>query len=103
MMIARWQIEARFGQKQTVIDSLKKWCDEIGTQIGWTSDKTRIATGSIGVREAVVELEVQLEDLADLNASWAKLGSIEAHAAWSKEIEPYIVSGSPRWQVYRVD
>ncbi len=31
MMIARWHIEARFGQKQTVIDSLKKWCDEIGT------------------------------------------------------------------------
>ena len=102
MMIARWHIEARFGQKQTVIDSLKKWCDDVGTQIGWTSDKTRIATGSIGVREAVVELEVQLEDLADLNASWAKLGSIEAHAAWSKEIEPHIVSGSPIWEIYRV-
>ncbi len=102
MMIARWHIEARFGQKQTVIDSLKKWCDEIGTRIGWTSDKTRIATGSIGVREAVVELEVQLEDLADLNASWAKLGTIEAQAAWSKEIEPYVVSGSTGWEIYRV-
>ena len=102
MMIARWHIEARFGQKQAVIDSLKKWCDDVGTQIGWTSDKTRIATGSIGVGEAVVELEVQLEDLADLNASWAKLGSIEAHAAWSEEIEPYIVSGSPIWEIYRV-
>ena len=56
MIIARWHIEARFGQKQIVIDSLKKWCDEIGTQIGWTSDKARIATGSIGAREAVVEL-----------------------------------------------
>ena len=102
MMIARWHIEARFGQKQTVIDSLKKWCDDIGTQIGWTSDKTRIATGSIGARESVIELEVQLEDLADLNSSWAKLGAIDAHAAWSKEIEPYVVSGSTKWEIFRV-
>ena len=48
MMIARWQIEARFGHKQTVIDSLKKWSAEIGVQIGWTEDKVRILTGSIG-------------------------------------------------------
>ena len=102
MIVARWHIEARFGHKQTVIDSLKKWCDDIGTQIGWTSDKTRIATGSIGVGEAVIELEVRQEDLADLNSSWAKLGTIDAHAAWSKEIEPNIVSGSARWEVYRV-
>ena len=34
MIIARWHIEARFGHKQTVIDSLKKWCDDIGTEIG---------------------------------------------------------------------
>ncbi len=103
MIIARWHIEARFGHKQTVVDSLKKWCDEIGSQIGWTSDKTRIATGSIGVREAAIELEVQLEDLADLNSSWEKLGAIEAHAAWSKEIAPHVVSGSTKWDVYRVE
>ena len=34
MMVARWCIEARFGHKQTVIDSLKKWNREIGSQIG---------------------------------------------------------------------
>ena len=102
MIIARWHIEARFGHKQTVIDSLKKWCDDIGTQIGWKSDTTRITTGSIGASEATIELEVQLEDLAALNSSWAKLGTIDAHDAWSKEIEPNIVSGSTRWEVYRV-
>ncbi len=102
MMIARWHIDARFGHKPAVIESLKKWCDEIGTQIGWSSDRTRIATGAVGALESTVELEVQIEDLADLNASWAKLGSIEAHGVWSKEIEPYVVSGSTRWDVYRV-
>jgi len=102
MIIARWHIGARFGHKQTVIDSLKKWCDDIGSQIGWTSDKIRIATASIGASEATVELEIQLEDLAALNSSWAKLGTIDTHAAWSKEIEPYVVSGSTGWEVCRV-
>lgn len=102
MMIARWHIEARFGNKQTVIESLKKWCNEIGTQIGWTADKIRISTASVGVPEAVVELEVQIDDLADLNSSWDKLGNIDAHAAWSKQIEPHVVSGSTKWEIYRV-
>lgn len=102
MIIARWHIDARFGHKQAVIDSLKTWCDSIGSQIGWTPDMMRIATGSIGAREATVELEVEQEDLIDLNEAWVKLGTIAAHAAWSKELEPLIVSGSTRWEVYRV-
>ena len=102
MMIARWQIEARFGHKQTVIDSLKNWMSEIGQQIGWTPDKTRIVTGSVGALESTVETEVLIEDLAELNAAWAKLATIEAHKQWSKDIEPHIISGTPRWQIFRV-
>lgn len=102
MMAARWRIEARFGHKQTVIDSLKKWNREIGAQVGWTEDKLRILTGSVGALESTVEQEVLIEDLAELSASWAKLGTIEAHKQWSKDIEPYVVSGTPHWQVFRV-
>ncbi len=102
MMIARWQLDARFGHKQTVIDSLKTWCQNVGTQIGWTKDKIRITTGSIGVPESTVEIEVKIEDLKELNDSWAKLATIPEHKQWSKDIEPYIVSGTPHWQVYRV-
>ncbi len=29
MMIARWQIEAGFGHKQTVVDMLKRWNEDI--------------------------------------------------------------------------
>ncbi len=101
MMIARWRIEARFGHKQLVIDSLKRWCTEIGVQIGWPEERTRITTGSIGALESTVELEVQIEGLAELTAAWDKLGQIEAHTAWSKEIEPNVVSGTPHWQVLR--
>src|ERR1051325_5433262 len=102
MMIARWHIDARFGHKQTVIDSLKKWGADIGSQIGWTPDQVRIVTGSAGALESPVEIEVEISDLAELNAAWTKLGTLKAHQSWSKEIEPHIVSGTPHWQVFRV-
>ncbi|MFQ5937149.1 MAG: hypothetical protein ACE5LB_12160 [Acidiferrobacterales bacterium] len=102
MMVARWRIEARFGHKQVVIDSLKKWSREIGAQIGWSEDKLRILTGAVGALESTVELEVLIEDLAELNDSWAKLATIDAHKQWSKDLEPHVVSGTPHWQVFRV-
>ena len=102
MMIARWQIEARFGHKQTVIEMLKRWNEEIGVQVGWTAGKVRLLTGSVGALESTVQSEVEIEDLADLGQAWAKLGSIDAHQQWSKDIEPYIVSGTPHWQIFRV-
>ncbi len=102
MMIARWQIEARFGHKQTELDMFKRWNEEIGAQIGWTGDKVRVLTGSVGALESTIQSEVEVEDLAELGAAWEKLGAIEAHQQWSKDIEPYIVSGTPHWQIFRV-
>ncbi len=102
MMIARWQIDARFGQKQAVINSLTKWVKEIGSQIGWTDDKVRIISGSVGALESTVEVEVRINDLNELNDSWERLGGIEAHKKWGLDIEPYVVSGTPNWKIYRV-
>lgn len=102
MMIARWQIDARFGHKGEVIASVKWWGKEIGSQLGWTSERMRILEGSIGARESTVVTEVEVDDLADLNRAWSKLATIEAHRTWSKELEPKVVSGSTRWEVYRI-
>ena len=44
----------------------------------------------------------EIEDLAELGRAWEKLGTIAAHKQWSKDIEPYIVSGTPHWQIFRV-
>jgi hypothetical protein len=41
-------------------------------------------------------------DLADLEKCWSALGKIDAHKKWSKDMEPYVVSGSARWEIYRV-
>lgn len=101
-MIARWSIDARFGYKAQVVEAMQKWMMDIGSQIGWTKEKTSLLTGSIGAGEATVQSEIRIKDLAELNAAWDKLGTIEAHRQWSKELEPYVVSGSPRWEIFRV-
>jgi hypothetical protein len=102
MILARWSIDARFGYKQAVIDSMKQWQREIGPQVGWTADRSRLLTGSIGAHESLVVSELVLNDLAELNASWDKLATIEAHREWSRSLEPFVVSGTSRWEIFRI-
>ena len=35
-------------------------------------------------------------------AIWDKLATIDAHKQWSKNLEPYVVSGTSRWEIFRV-
>lgn len=102
MIIARWSIEAKFGHKPEVIAQMKRWMAEIGAQIGWTSDKVRLLNGSVGALESTIQTEIQLNDLAELSASWDKLAKIDSHKDWSKELEPHVVSGTQRWEIFRV-
>jgi len=102
MMVARWSIDARFGYKAQVVDALQRWMKEIGSQIGWKAENVRILGGSVGTREATVQAEILLRDLAELNAAWDKLATLDAHKQWSQDLEPFVVSGSPRWEVLRV-
>src|SRR5260370_725307 len=50
MFVARWQIDARFGHKQAVIDLLQKWEREVGTKAGTDKMDCKILTASIGTR-----------------------------------------------------
>jgi len=102
MMVARWHIHAKFGHKPVVISYLKHWFEEIGVQIGWSHDKVRILTGSVGAKESEIISEVEISGLAELDESWNKLGEIEAHKAWSVEMEPHVVSGTQYWEIMRV-
>jgi hypothetical protein len=102
MMVARWSIDARFGCKQAVVDSMRRWMREIAPQVGLTEERTRLLTGSIGALEATVQAEHVIEDLAELNRAWDKLAIIPAHQQWSKELEPSVVSGTSRWEIFRL-
>ena len=102
MMVARWSIDAKFGYKQNVIDLMQRWSREIGPQAGFAADKGRLLTGSIGALEATIQSEYPVEDLSELNQIWEKLATIAAHKQWGKELEPHVVSGTSRWEIYRV-
>jgi hypothetical protein len=102
MFSARWQIDAKFGHKQTVLDMMRKWEREIGSQVGIADLKFQMMTGSIGAREATVESHQQVQSLAQLEELFAKIAKIDAHAKWGKEMEPYVVSGTSLWQIFRI-
>ncbi|HSQ81395.1 MAG TPA: hypothetical protein VLU54_09720 [Casimicrobiaceae bacterium] len=102
MMVARWSIDAKFGYKQDVIDLMQRWLRDIAPQVGISADKTRLLTGSIGALEATIQSEHLVKDLSELDQVWAKLATIPAHKQWSKDLEPHVVSGTSRWEIFRV-
>lgn len=101
MFVARWKIDARFGHKQSAIGLMRQWEREIGPQAGTDKMAMQILTGSIGAREATIEVNHQVESLAQLEDFFAKLSKIDAHAQWGKQLEPLVVSGSSCWKIYR--
>jgi hypothetical protein len=88
MFVARWQIDARFGHKQTVIDLLRKWEREVGTKAGTDRMDFKILTGSIGAREATVEANHAVESMAQLEQFFTAIGNNEAHRQWAKTSNP---------------
>ena len=102
MFSARWQIDAKFGQKQQVVDLMRRWERDIGSQVGLGEMNFQLMTGSIGAREATIETHHQVESLARLEEFFARIGRIDAHAQWGRDLEPHIVSGSSRWQIFRI-
>ncbi|WP_378944723.1 hypothetical protein [Mesorhizobium sp. ANAO-SY3R2] len=102
MFVARWKIDARFGHKQSAIGLMRQWEREIGPQAGADKMAMQILTGSIGAKEATIEVNHQVESLAQLEEFFAKLSKIDAHAHWGKQLEPMVVSGSSYWNIYRV-
>lgn len=102
MFVARWQIDARFGHKQTVIDLLNGWKRDIGAKAGTDAHDIKILTGSIGAREATVEANHTVPSLAELERFFAAIGKMDAHQTWGTDMEPHVVSGSAVWNIYRV-
>ncbi len=102
MMIARWHVEARFGYKQKAIDLLLKWEREIGPKAGIAQGTQQIITGSVGAREAEIQLDMKVKDLAELDTMFSRIGKAAEHGPWGAELEPFIVSGSTYWEVFRV-
>jgi hypothetical protein len=102
MFVARWQIDARFGHKQAVIDLMQRWLRDIGAKAGTDKMDVKILTGSIGAREATIELNHTVESLAELERFFETIGKNDSHKQWGKDLEPHVVSGSALWSIYRL-
>jgi hypothetical protein len=83
--IARWQSDARFWHRQTVIDLIRKWEREIGTKAATDTMDFKILTGSIGAREATVDVDHTIESLAELERFFETFGKIDSHKQLSKD------------------
>ena len=97
MFIARWTVDARFGHKDAAIAQFKNW-KQVADKVGW---KMRLLSGSIG-DEARLEMEIAVESLAQLETSWAAMAKDPSHATGAAGLEPHIVSGTNRWEIFRV-
>jgi len=102
MMIARWQFTAKFGRKQEAIDLIKEWNEQIGMQTDIDVSQNRFITGSVGTSEGHVETEMEIDGLKDLDDFFSKLATIDMHAEWGPKMGEVIVSGSTRWEVFKV-
>ncbi len=102
MFVARWHIDARFGHKQTVIELMQRWLSDVGSKAGTDRMEPKLLTGSIGAQESALEVDHTVESLAQLESFFTAIGRTDAHRQWGRDLEPYVVSGSPVWKIYRV-
>ena len=62
-------------------------------------DSVELKWGMSKVRHEM-QVEVEFDDLARVEAFWAALPAAE-HQAWSQRARNFIIDGTPRWEVYR--
>lgn len=102
MFVARWSVDVKFGHKDQAMDIFRKWQKEVGEKVGWGNGASRILTGSVGAPESRIENEMQVSSLGDLERAFAEMPKHAYHKKFSDELEPHIVSGTNRWEVFRV-
>ena len=101
-MIARWHFEAKFGHKQEAIALSKEWDQQIGKQTDLDVQNARMITGSVGAKEAAVQIDFEISGLNELEQFFSKIAKIKMHEEWGKRMSEVIVSGSTYWEVFRV-
>lgn len=97
-IIARFSFDVPFGRKAELQKLTKKW-EPLQRDLGFP--KTETLVGSIGAPESRVEFNHRFENLASLEAVWAKLNDPRM-GEFQREMAPFVVPGSHRWEIFRV-
>ncbi|GFR41491.1 hypothetical protein Agub_g2182 [Astrephomene gubernaculifera] len=98
--MAAYRADVQYGYKQTVTALLQEWVADVGSRAGLTQANTRLSSGSVGVAESRLELEVTFPTLTDWEHFLSAIPTKE-HRAWSQRVQAMIVGGSPRWELFR--
>jgi hypothetical protein len=102
MFVAAWSFDMHYGAREETLATLKDLREKI-TKAGWKAKHTRVLAGSIGAPESRVIIEHEFASLADLEASWESLHkSAEMFKTMVGKMKPLIISGTPKWEIYRV-
>ena len=97
--IARFSFDVPFGRKEELF-RIENRFRELQEKLGFPRGETLI--GSIGAPESRVENNYRFESLAALEATFAKVASEPKMAEFQREMAPFIVPGSHRWEVLRI-
>ena len=97
-IIARFSFDVPFGKKADLFKFGKKW-ETMEKELGFS--KPEVLVGSIGAPESRVEFNHRFESLAALEAVWAKLNDPRM-ADYQREMAQFVVPGSHRWEILRI-
>jgi hypothetical protein len=97
-IIARFSLDVPFGKKGDLQKVTKKW-EPLQRELGFP--KGEVLVGSIGAPESRMEISHRFESLAALEAVWSKLNDPRM-AEFQRDMAPFVVPGSHRWEVFRV-
>lgn len=97
-IIARFSFDVPFGKKTDLLKVTKKW-ESMERDLGFP--KPEVLVGSIGLPESRVEVNYRFNTLAALEAVWAKLSDPRL-PEYQREMGAFVVPGSHRWDVLRV-
>src|SRR4051794_35303181 len=98
-IIARFSFDVPFGKKQQLFELMTKW-EKLGTDLGLT--KPEVLVGSIGTPESRVELQHRFDSLAALEGFFTKVAKEPRMADYQRDMAPFIVPASHRWEILRV-
>lgn len=102
MFLCQWSLEIVFGKQKQALEIIKAWgAEKMRSSNFKLSTGGRVYVGYIGESAAKIVDEYVFENLGDFEKALGDMGK-EEFREFPQQIAPYIVSGSQKWNIYRI-
>lgn len=102
MFLCQWSLEIVFGKQKQALDVIKAWgAEKMRSSNFKVSTGGRVYVGYIGESAAKIVDEYVFEKLDDFEKALGDMGQPQ-FKQFAEQIAPYIVSGSQKWNIYRI-